>query len=138
MNRNRISISCATIATAAHTATIYGAPILGLKRVDIGKLISKKIMKSDKRFAGLVVHALLGIVIFPTSYNLVAHQFLPKNKTASGLAWGISLWSVGHSLIVPFLGGSDYFKKRPSARATYFLAHVAYGLLCTLDRKHRQ
>ncbi|MDZ4834818.1 MAG: hypothetical protein SGJ27_13655 [Candidatus Melainabacteria bacterium] len=135
MNKNHISFLNSVIATTAHTATIYGAPLIGLKQVDIGGMISKKIFRTENHAPGLIIHYLLGTVIFPWSYNLVAKNFLPKNKTTSSLTWGLMLWSFGHTVVVPVLADRDYFKKKPSRAAAYFLAHVAYGICCSGKNK---
>lgn len=138
MREHKIGLKRAALATAIHTGVVYGAPLLGLKQVDIASVLGDGLLgqkpKTERLFCGMAIHALLGSVLFPSTYNLISRRVLPRREPQGSLCWAMILWLTGEKIVVPLLGGGDLFKRHPSARLTYFVAHVAYGLVCGWQR----
>lgn len=133
VKNHQITVQNALLATLLHTAIIYGAPAFGLHKVDIGRILGDVVPvagRKRKRSIGLACHLLLGTLVFPTCFNLLARPFLPKGRIKSSLDWALNLWFVGQNLIIPMLGKGRLFRRYPDTTGTYLLAHLVYGLGC--------
>ncbi len=137
------SVLSGYVATKLMTKCMYDiAPRMRLPKVDVAGAINtagkksegnsksefdRKSKKEDKQ-PGMLVHYLLGSLIFPASYECVFKHLLPGNRLVKGVLWGAGLWGVGQTMVLPGLGKKPYFDKKPAARFTYFIVHMIYGI----------
>lgn len=127
----------AFVGTLAHTAIDYLGPVINVPTVEVAEILGQKLVPTQKKnvqtSAGMAVHFLLGSVLFPLTYNLTTRYLLPK-KPAGSFVWAMMLWITGQTIIMPFCGATNKFRRRPMRIVTYFLAHVAYGIACSKNR----
>jgi len=76
---------------------------------------------------GMVMHFILGTVVFSCAYGLVAARFLPGGGVVSGVMWGVFLWLVAMIMMSPMMGKGLFMGAMPPAMASLF-GHMAYGL----------
>jgi hypothetical protein len=137
MAARTISFKNASLATLAHTSIVYGAPLFGLTQVPIAKLVGEGLLPGSSKCAqsalGMLLHISLGAALFPAAYNAFARYFLPRRQPESDFAWAFLLWFTGQNFLIPVLRKSELFRKHPDAVATYLLAHIAYGALCSRE-----
>jgi len=77
---------------------------------------------------GMIMHLLLGIVIFSLAYASVARQWLPGPNVARGILWGLVLWIVAMFVMSPMMGKGLFMGGMPQGVAAFF-AHAVYGAL---------
>ena len=115
------------VATAVETLMMYkGATMMIGQPMDIALELSK--MTGTPWMVGMIMHLLLGIVIFPLAYASVTRQWLPGPNVVRGILWGVVLWIVAMFVMSPMMGKGLFMGGMPQGVAA-FLAHVVYGAL---------
>ena len=115
------------VATAVETLMMYkGATMMIGQPMDIALELGK--MMGVSWTVGMILHVLLGIVVFPLAYASVARQLLPGPKVVRGIIWGLVLWAVAMFLMSPMMGKGFFMGGMPQGVAA-LLAHVVYGAL---------
>lgn len=76
---------------------------------------------------GMVMHFVLGTVVFSCAYGLLANNFLRGGGVASGLIWGVFLWIIAMNVMSPMMGKGLFMGAMPPAMAS-LIGHMAYGL----------
>jgi uncharacterized membrane protein YagU involved in acid resistance len=116
------------VGTLALTFMIYQvAPKMGVK-MDIAGQLGQMF---GSWTMGLVVHFILGTVVFSLSYALLAYRFLPGPPVVKGLVWGVVLW-LGLQLVgMPMMGAGVFGTKAGGMKAVIsaLVAHLVYGAL---------
>ncbi len=77
---------------------------------------------------GMVMHFILGAVVFPCAYHLFVTRILRSAGIASGLMWGIFLWLIAMFIMSPMMGKGLFMGAMPAALAS-LVGHMAYGLI---------
>ena len=115
------------VATTVETSMMYkGATMLIGQPMDIAHELSK--MMGTPWMAGMIMHLLLGIVIFPLAYASGLRQWLPGPSVVRGILCGLVLWVVAMFVMSPMMGKGLFLGGMPQGVAA-FLAHVVYGAL---------
>jgi uncharacterized membrane protein YagU involved in acid resistance len=78
---------------------------------------------------GMVVHFINGTVIFPLIYAYVLYSFLPGDPWLKGTLWGVILWVLAQSIVMPMMGGGFFSSLAGGAMAVMgsLLGHILYG-----------
>ena len=115
------------VATAIETLMMYkGATMMIGQPMDIALELGQ--MMNVSWTIGMILHVLLGIVIFPLAYASVARQLLPGPNVVRGIIWGLILWAVAMFVMSPMMGKGFFMGGMPQGVAA-LLAHVVYGAI---------
>lgn len=77
---------------------------------------------------GMVVHFVLGVVIFPLIYLMFLRDRFPGPSPVRGLIWGLVLWMVAMLMMSPVMGKGLFMGGAKPALVS-MMAHAVYGLL---------
>ena len=80
---------------------------------------------------GMVVHFMIGTVVFSFAYALVVGPRLPGHAAIRGLIWGFVLWLLAMLAMSPMMGKGMFMGAMPQAVAS-LLGHLAYGVVLGL------
>jgi hypothetical protein len=81
--------------------------------------------------AGMVMHLVLGMVVFSFAYALIVGPRLPGNAVVRGLIWGTLLWIVAMLVMSPMMGKGIFMGAMPPAVAS-LMGHLAMGVVLAL------
>lgn len=115
--------------TAAMTIMMYGvAPMMGL-RMDIAAMLGS--MLGGSWAAGMAMHLMNGVVIFPAIYTFALYDRLPGAPVARGTAWGLALWLMAQVVVMPMMGAGLFSSAAGGMMAAMgsLVGHVLYGSL---------
>jgi uncharacterized protein DUF6789 len=117
------------IATLAMTMMMYlVAPMMGVKMDIAGSLAG---MLGVPWTAGLIVHFLNGVVIFPLIYALVLFRALKGGPAVRGISWSLVLWLMAQLVVMPMIGAGVFSSQigGMTAAMASLLGHLVYGAL---------
>ena len=117
------------VGTLAITAMMYMvAPMMGLNR-DIAAMLGS--MLGGSWAAGMVLHFVNGSIIFPAIYAFVLYGLLPGSPVVKGTLWGVALWLMAQSIVMPMMGGGVFSANMGGAMAVMgsLVGHLVYGSL---------
>jgi hypothetical protein len=113
--------------TLAMTALMYiVAPMMGL-RMDIAAMLGS--MLGGSWIAGMMMHFVNGSVIFPAAYVYALAGHLPGSPAIRGTVWGLVLWFVAQTVVMPMMGAGLFSSAMGGAMAAMgsLVGHVLYG-----------
>lgn len=113
--------------TAAMTAMMYlVAPMMGL-RMDIAAMLGS--MLGGSWIAGMMMHFVNGAVIFPAIYVYALYAHLPGSPVVRGTVWGVALWLVAQTVVMPMMGAGLFSSAMGGIMAAMgsLIGHVLYG-----------
>lgn len=117
-------------ATLVITAMMYfGAPMMTGAPMDIANELSA--MLGVPWLLGMIMHFVLGTVIFSFAYALVVGPRLPGPAAIRGMIWGLVLWLVAMLAMSPMMGKGLFMGGMPPAIAS-LVGHLAFGLVLGL------
>lgn len=132
------------VATAAMTALMYMAPLMGMPKMDIGTMLGTMFLASPAPafWLGLMIHLMMGTVLFPAIYGF-ALQPSRSSGTGRGAAFGLVLWAAANLMVMPMMGAIHPMVKSGMMPAPGFLmlnlgvmapvgslmGHLVYGAL---------
>ena len=124
----RLAAGAVAATAALELALRVGAPTLfGVDPIDLAEMICKVLgLGPGSYWVGQIGHYGLGLVGFPLGYLALASLFRGVAYVVLGLAWGLVLWVVAMSFVVP-MAGSEPFLGFGAATAASLLAHAVYG-----------
>jgi uncharacterized membrane protein YagU involved in acid resistance len=117
------------VGTLAMTAMMYVvAPMMGLN-MDIAAMLGS--LLGGSWAAGMVLHFVNGSIIFPAIYTFVLYGLLPGSPTVKGTLWGVALWLMAQSIVMPMMGGGMFSANMGGAMAVMgsLVGHLVYGSL---------
>ena len=112
--------------TVAMTAMMYVvAPMMGLN-MDIAQMLGS--MLGGSWAAGMLMHFVNGTLIFPLLYAFVLVRWLPGGPAAQGITWGVVLWLIAQTMVMPMMG-AGFFSLGMGVMAPVgsLIGHVLYG-----------
>lgn len=113
--------------TALMTGMMYGvAPMMGV-HMDIAAMLGS--MLGGSWTAGLLMHVMLGSVVFPLAYVLVLQRWLPGTPVVRGLLFGTGLWLMAQVVVMPMMGAGLFSANAGGLMAAMgsLVGHVVYG-----------
>jgi uncharacterized protein DUF6789 len=117
------------VGTLAMTAMMYVvAPMMGL-RMDIAAMLGS--MLGGSWTAGLMMHVVNGAVVFPAIYVFALYAHLPGSPAVRGTIWGVALWLVAQTVVMPMMGAGLFSSAMGGVMAAMgsLIGHVLYGSL---------
>jgi len=115
--------------TAAMTMMMYFvAPMMGLN-MDIAAMLAPLV--GGSWMAGMIAHFVNGTVIFPLVYVFVLYGVLPGSPVVKGIAWGIVLWLLAQTVVMPMMGAGFFSANMGGMMAVMgsLGGHVLYGAI---------
>ncbi len=115
------------VGTLAMTAMMYVvAPMMGL-RMDIAAMLGS--MLGGSWIAGLMMHFVNGSLIFPAVYAYALYDRLPGSPAVRGTLWGVVLWLVAQTVVMPMMGAGLFSSGMGGMMAAMgsLVGHVLYG-----------
>ena len=90
------------LGTLLMTVMMYVvAPMMGL-RLDIAAMLGP--MLGGSWMAGMMMHFVNGSLIFPALYVYALYAHLPRSPAIRGTIWGLALWFVARTVVMPMMG----------------------------------
>lgn len=117
------------IGTVAMTVMMYVvAPMMGL-HMDIAAMLGS--MLGGSWIAGLMMHFVNGSVIFPAIYVYALYARLPGSPVIRGTVWGVVLWLVAQTMVMPMMGAGLFSSAMGGMMAAMgsLIGHILYGSL---------
>lgn len=115
------------MGTVLMTAMMYFvAPMMGLK-MDVADMLGS--MLGIGWSLGMVMHFVNGTIIFPAIYAFALYNWLPGGPTTKGAVWGVVLWLVAQTVVMP-MAGAGFFSAAMGgmmAAAGSLVGHLSYG-----------
>jgi uncharacterized membrane protein YagU involved in acid resistance len=116
------------VGTVAITLVMYWvAPLLIGMPMDIAKMLGDFL--GIGWTAGMIVHFINGSIIFPLIYAFVLYGVLPGSSVVKGLTWGVILWAIAQTVVMPIMGAGFFSANAGGAMAVIgsLLGHLIYG-----------
>jgi uncharacterized membrane protein YagU involved in acid resistance len=102
--------------------------MMGL-RMDIAAMLGS--MLGGSWIAGMMMHFVNGSLVFPAIdvYGLYAH--FPGSPAIRGTIWGVALWFVAHTVVMPMMGAGLFSSAMGGMMAAMgsLIGHILYGSL---------
>ena len=107
----------------------FVAPMMTGQPMDIAALIGG--MMGGNYMVGMVIHIIMGTILFPLIYALVVFRLVPGTPMLRGIIWGVALWFVAASMVMPMAGAGFFMSKigGMSAVIAALMGHIVYGAL---------
>lgn len=132
------------VATAAMTALMYAAPMMGMPKMDIATMLGTMFLASPgpALWLGMMIHLMMGTVLFPAIYGF-ALQPGSGSGTGRGVLLGLILWAAANLMVMPMMDAIHPMVKSGMMPAPGFLmlnlgvmapvgsliGHLVYGAL---------
>lgn len=109
-------------ATAAMTASMYLAPMMGMPEMDIATMLGTMFLGSlgAAFWLGMMIHLMMGTLLFPVIYRF-ALQPGSGGGTGRGLLFGLILWAAANLMVMPMMGAIHPMVKSGMMPAPGFL-----------------
>lgn len=125
------------VATAVMTMLIYMAPHMGMPNMDIAGMLGSVMnggqapaMMSGPWLLGMMMHFVLGTLVFPLVYAYFVYGLLPGKPWVKGVLWGVILWAVMQVMPLPMMGKGLFASKTPEPLLFVMgtlMGHLLYG-----------
>ena len=104
------------------------APLMGL-HTDIAAMLGT--MLGGSWTVGMMMHFVNGSVIFPAIYTYVLFAHLPGSPAIRGTIWGIVLWLIAQTVVMPMMGAGLFSTAMGGGMAAMgsLIGHILYGSL---------
>ena len=116
------------VATIVMTLMMmYVAPMMTGQPMDIAALIGG--MLGNSYAMGMLMHLILGIVVFPLVYVYVLYEHLPGSPALRGAIWGVILWVLAAVVVMPMAGAGFLMANIGGMMALVaaLIGHLVYG-----------
>lgn len=112
--------------TAAMTIMMLIAPMMGV-HMDIAASLAG--MVHAPWVVGMVLHLMMGVLIFLLVYGLLLRRYLPGSAVVRGLIWGSILWMMMELAVMPMIGAGVLGLNGPGMMGAVaaLMAHFVYG-----------
>ncbi len=124
-------IKMAVIGGAAGTVLMtmmmmFMAPMMTGMPMDIAAMMGNML---GGYTMGMIAHIMMGVIVFPLAYVLVAYGFLPGSPLVKGLLFGIVLWVLAATMVMPMAGGGFLMSNIGGMMALVasLIGHLVYG-----------
>ena len=117
------------VATSVMTMLMYGGPAMGMPKMDIAAMLGSML---GGWWMGMIMHFINGTVIFPLIYAYVLFGVLPGQPWLKGVQWGLILWFLAQTVVMPMMGMGFFSSGAPAPVAAVLgslMGHFIYGAL---------
>jgi hypothetical protein len=113
--------------TVAITLMMYlVAPMMLGHSMDIATMLGS--MLGVNWWAGMVMHLVNGVLIFPLIFTFLLYKLLPGAPVVKGVTWGFALWLLAQVVVMPMMG-AGFFSGGAMHAVGSLMGHIAYGAL---------
>lgn len=105
----------------------FVAPMMLGHTMDIAAMVGG--MMGGSWALGMAVHWMLGVIVFPLFYGSVVYKLLPGTPIARGAIWGMLLWLIAQTMVMP-MAGAGFFSATAggmTAVMASLMGHLLYG-----------
>lgn len=105
----------------------FVAPMMTGQKMDVARKLGD--MTGMGPIAGMIMHFLVGSVIFGLIYAFVLFRFLPGAPWQKGLLSGVIFWLGLEILMMPMMGGGLFSSQMGGMKIVVaaLIAHLVYG-----------
>jgi len=117
-------------ATAVMTMLMYASPMMGMPKMDIAGMISG--MLKMPWIIGMMIHLMMGVVLFPFIYAYVLADRLPGPGVFKGMVWGLILFILAQTMVMPMAGMGVFSSASPQQMLMVMgslMGHLVYGAI---------
>ena len=119
------------VATIVLTLIMYYvAPIMTGQPMDVAQMLAG--MMGMSWMMGMIVHFILGTIVFPLIYVYVLYGILPGPPWMKGMIWGLILWLIAEIAVMPMAGADIFHSEHPAgfmAAIGSLMGHLVYGAI---------
>jgi uncharacterized membrane protein YagU involved in acid resistance len=108
---------------------MWVAPMMTGMPMDIAAMIGA--MLGNSYALGMVMHLMLGIIVFPLVYAFVLFERLPGAPVVKGVIWGLILFVMAAVIVMPMAGGGFLMSNIGGMMALMasLMGHAVYGAI---------
>jgi uncharacterized membrane protein YagU involved in acid resistance len=126
------------IATLIMTLLAYSGPAVGMPKMDFAALLGSVFATeapqpwSGPWWLGMIIHFIDGSVIFALIYAYWIYRFMPGPNWLRGAQWGVILWIMSESIVLPAMGLGFFSANMPQPfiwALASLIGHLVYGAL---------
>ncbi len=124
-------------ATVVMTAMMmFVAPMMGI-HMDIAASLAG--MMHMPWILGLIVHLMLGAIVFPMLFAMMVEERLPGNVLMKGILFGAILWLVMEFAVMPMMGEGFLGLNGPGmiGAVAALIVHLVYGAILGFEAADR-
>lgn len=105
----------------------FVAPMIMGQRMDIAAMLGS--MMGNSWALGIMAHFVNGTIIFSLIYVFVLYRLLPGGPWLKGAFWGVILWLLAQTVVMPMMGGGFFSSQMGGLMAAMgsLMGHVVYG-----------
>lgn len=105
----------------------FAAPMMVGQPMDIAAMLGN--MMGNNYAMGMAVHIMLGVLVFPLIYALLVYRLLPGAPLIKGLTWGLILWLIAETLVMPMASAGFFMSEIGGMKAVLaaLMGHLVYG-----------
>jgi hypothetical protein len=128
-NLTRVFLAGLTGTVCITLMMYFVSPMMSGGPVDIAAMLSN--LFGGSWVAGIIAHFVIGTLILPAIYALLLFRVLTGGPAVRGMTWGLVLWMISQSVLMPLLGAGFFSAEAGGARAALdsLLGHLTYGLI---------
>jgi hypothetical protein len=118
------------IATFIFTVMMFFvSPIVTGGPADIAGMLATRL--GGSRAAGMLAHLTIGTLILPAFYAKFFFERLSGSAAVRGMTWGLMLWIVAQTIVMPLVGGGFFSSNMGGTNAAIdsLLGHMMYGFV---------
>ncbi|MCD9505937.1 DUF6789 family protein [Photobacterium phosphoreum] len=102
------------------------APHLIGHSMDVAAIIAHMLGTSES--IGLMMHFMVGTIVFPIGYLLIGYSRLPGSGWLSGLLFLIPIYLIAMTVVIPMAGKGLFFHSMPMSMVA-LMGHMVYGII---------
>jgi len=108
--------------------TRFVAPMMTGQKMDMAEKLGG--MTGMGKVAGMIMHFLIGSVIFGLIYALVLFRILPGKPWQKGVLAGVIFWLALEAVTMPMIGGGFFSSQMGGMKMVIsaLVAHLVYGI----------
>jgi len=105
----------------------FAAPMMVGQPMDIAAMLGN--MMGNNYAMGMAAHIMLGVLVFPLIYALLFYRLLPGGPLIKGLTWGLILWLIAETMVMPMAGAGFFMSEIGGIKAAMaaLMGHLVYG-----------
>ncbi len=113
------------VGTAAMTALMLAAPMMGMPRMNIGEMLGS--MMGGVTALGWMAHFMIGTVL-AVGYAAFFADRLPGPPAMRGMLFGLAPWLLAQVVVMPMMG-AGFFSGSMLVAAGSLMGHLVYGAI---------
>ena len=94
--------------------------------MDVAAIIAHMLGTSES--IGLMMHFMVGTIVFPIGYLLIGYSRLPGSGWLRGLLFLIPIYLIAMIVVMPMAGKGIFFHSMPMSMVA-LMGHMVYGII---------